>query len=96
MKSKASNNGDNLGFESKLWNASNKLRGHMDAAETFYKDLHPSLKVDFILANPPFNQKLWGQESLKNNVCWKFGYSLRHLREEAIGPNLKELGFYED
>jgi len=43
------------------------------AADTFYNDLHPQLKADFILANPPFNQKAWGQESLKNDVRWKFG-----------------------
>lgn len=24
-------------------------------ADTFTKDLHPTLKADFILANPPFN-----------------------------------------
>src|SRR5258708_39496858 len=27
------NNGANLGFEEKLWQAADKLRGHMDAAE---------------------------------------------------------------
>ena len=27
------------------------------AADTFHNDLHPTLKADFILANPPFNQK---------------------------------------
>jgi type I restriction enzyme M protein len=26
-------NGANLGFEEKLWQAADKLRGHMDAAE---------------------------------------------------------------
>ncbi len=43
------------------------------AADTFHNDLHPSLKADFILANPPFNQKDWGQEALKDDVRWKFG-----------------------
>jgi len=43
------------------------------AADTFHNDLHPTLKADFILANPPFNQKAWGQEALKNDVRWKFG-----------------------
>ncbi|WP_022852670.1 class I SAM-dependent DNA methyltransferase [Thermodesulfatator atlanticus] len=43
------------------------------AADTFHNDLHPTLKADFILANPPFNQKDWGQEALKGDVRWKFG-----------------------
>ncbi len=43
------------------------------AADTFHNDLHPTLKADFILANPPFNQKAWGQEALKKDVRWKFG-----------------------
>jgi type I restriction enzyme M protein len=43
------------------------------AADTFHNDLHPTLKADFVLANPPFNQKAWGQEALKNDVRWKFG-----------------------
>lgn len=28
-------------------------------ADTFFKDQHPDLKADYILANPPFNQKDW-------------------------------------
>lgn len=42
-------------------------------ADTFTKDLHPTLKADFILANPPFNYKPWGQEMLINDVRWKYG-----------------------
>ena len=34
-------------------------------ADTFGKDLHPTLKADFIMANPPFNYHPWGQENLK-------------------------------
>jgi type I restriction enzyme M protein len=29
------------------------------AADTFFKDQHPDLKADYIMANPPFNQKDW-------------------------------------
>ena len=28
-------------------------------ADTFFKDQHPDLKADFIMANPPFNLKQW-------------------------------------
>ena len=28
-------------------------------ADTFFKDQHPDLKADFIMANPPFNLKAW-------------------------------------
>ncbi len=42
-------------------------------ADTFTRDLHPDLKADFILANPPFNMSDWGQERLKDDVRWKYG-----------------------
>ena len=32
-------------------------------ADTFFSDQHPELKADYILANPPFNQKDWRNES---------------------------------
>ena len=43
------------------------------AADTFTRDLHPTLKADFILANPPFNYNPWGQEQLTDDVRWKYG-----------------------
>ena len=42
-------------------------------AETFFNDLHPSLKADFIMANPPFNLSNWGQDKLKDDARWKYG-----------------------
>lgn len=42
-------------------------------ADTFFNDLHPTLKADFIMANPPFNLSGWGQDKLKEDVRWKFG-----------------------
>ena len=42
-------------------------------ADTFHEDLHTSLKADYILANPPFNQSDWGQTLLVNDPRWKFG-----------------------
>jgi len=42
-------------------------------ADSFRRDLHPDLKADFILANPPFNMKEWGGEQLRDDVRWRFG-----------------------
>lgn len=42
-------------------------------ADTFHNDLHKDLRADFILANPPFNQKAWGAEQLAKDVRWKYG-----------------------
>ena len=40
-------------------------------ANTFFKDQHPDLKADFIMANPPFNQKQWRQENeLSDDPRW--------------------------
>lgn len=42
-------------------------------ADTFYKDLHPTLKADFILANPPFNLAEWNDGSLNDDLRWTYG-----------------------
>lgn len=42
-------------------------------ADTFTNDLHPTLRADFILANPPFNYHPWHQEELTEDVRWKYG-----------------------
>jgi hypothetical protein len=41
-------------------------------ADSFLTDLHPDLKADFILANPPFNMSDWGGENLRKDMRWKF------------------------
>ncbi len=43
------------------------------AADTFHSDLHPDLKADFILANPPFNMSDWGGDRLRDDKRWGFG-----------------------
>lgn len=40
---------------------------------SFLKDAHPDLKADFILANPPFNQNDWGQETMHDDARWQYG-----------------------
>ncbi|MBM3748122.1 MAG: SAM-dependent DNA methyltransferase [Acidobacteria bacterium] len=42
-------------------------------ADSFRRDLHPDLKADYILANPPFNDSDWGGEQLRDDLRWKFG-----------------------
>ena len=42
-------------------------------ADTFFNDLHKTLKADFIMANPPFNLSNWGQDKLKEDIRWKYG-----------------------
>ncbi len=40
---------------------------------SFLKDAHPDLKADLIIANPPFNQKDWGQDVLVGDPRWQYG-----------------------
>jgi len=42
-------------------------------ADSFHHDLHPSLKADYVLANPPFNDSDWGGDRLREDVRWKYG-----------------------
>jgi len=42
-------------------------------ADSFHHDLHPDLKADYVIANPPFNDSDWRGELLKNDKRWKFG-----------------------
>ena len=44
--------------------------------DTFHNDQHKDLKADYIMANPPFNQKDWREENqLTNDARWS-GYEL--------------------
>lgn len=46
------------------------------AANTFLDDQHKDLKADFIMANPPFNQKDWrGEKELLYDPRWR-GYDI--------------------
>ncbi|WP_417738966.1 N-6 DNA methylase [Rosistilla oblonga] len=45
-------------------------------ADTFFKDQHPDLKADYIMANPPFNLKAWrGPDELTDDPRWS-GYEV--------------------
>ena len=40
---------------------------------SFLNDAHQDLKADFIIANPPFNDKDWSSELLTNDYRWVYG-----------------------
>ena len=42
-------------------------------ADTFFDDQHPTLKADFVMANPPFNMSDWGADKLQEDVRWRYG-----------------------
>ena len=43
------------------------------AADTFLNDQHPTMRADYIMANPPFNLSDWGADKLREDVRWKYG-----------------------
>jgi len=42
-------------------------------ADTLLNDLHPDLRADFVMANPPFNMKEWWNEKLNQDPRWIVG-----------------------
>ena len=49
------------------------IEGNIQLGDTFHQDKHPTLKADYILANPPFNISDWGGEHLRNDDRWQYG-----------------------
>ncbi len=41
-------------------------------ADSFHRDLHPDLKADYVIANPPFNDSDWRGELLKDDKRWQY------------------------
>lgn len=39
-------------------------------ADTLLNDLHPDLRADYVMANPPFNMKEWWSAKLENDPRW--------------------------
>ena len=42
-------------------------------ADSFHRDLHPDLRADFVLANPPFNDSDWRGGLLRDDRRWQYG-----------------------
>lgn len=53
------------------------------AENVFFDDQHPTLKADFIMANPPFNLDKWGQDRL---------FARSHELEDEIRKQLGNIG----
>ncbi len=54
-------------------------------ANTFSKDQHPDFKADFIMANPPFNQKDWrATDELNDDPRW-MGYDVPPVSNANYG-----------
>lgn len=43
------------------------------SADSFTEDLHPDLRADYVIANPPFNVSDWWDEKLADDPRWKYG-----------------------
>ena len=64
-------------------------------ADTFFNDLHPTLKADFIMANPPFNLSNWGQDGkiglvLANGALSSMSSGEGEIRQRIIEDDLVE------
>jgi type I restriction enzyme M protein len=44
-----------------------------ESADSFHRDLHPDLKADYVLANPPFNDSDWNGKLLHDDKRWVYG-----------------------
>lgn len=42
-------------------------------ADTFFNDCHPTMRADYIMANPPFNLSDWGADKLIDDPRWQYG-----------------------
>ncbi len=49
------------------------LAGRVALGDSLLDDQHPTLKADFVIANPPFNQKKWGVGQVAQDARWKWG-----------------------
>ncbi|MBP3749537.1 MAG: type I restriction-modification system subunit M [Ruminobacter sp.] len=43
------------------------------ADDSFSSDMHPTLRADYIMANPPFNLSPWWNEKLDGDARWQYG-----------------------
>ena len=58
------------------------------SADSFTQDLHPDLRADFVLANPPFNVSNWWDAKLQDDPRWKYGTPPAGQRQLRLGAAL--------
>lgn len=49
-----------------------RIEADIRHGDTFHHDLHPDLRADYVLANPPFNVSNWGGP-MSGDPRWKYG-----------------------
>lgn len=49
------------------------LSGDIRYGNTYIDDQHKDLRAQYVLANPPFNDKLWGADRTKDDARWNYG-----------------------
>ena len=55
-------------------------------ADIFRSDLHPDLRADFVIANPPFNDSDWFRKD--DDVRWQYGVPPKGQRQLRLGAAL--------
>jgi type I restriction enzyme M protein len=49
------------------------LAGDIKRGDSLLDDKHPTLKADFVIANPPFNLDRWGAAQVAGDARWVYG-----------------------
>jgi type I restriction enzyme M protein len=49
------------------------LAGDIKRGDSLLDDKHPTLKADFVIANPPFNLDKWGAAQVAGDARWVYG-----------------------
>ena len=49
-----------------------RIEADIRHGDTFHHDLHPDLRADYVLANPPFNVSNWGGP-MSGDARWRYG-----------------------
>ena len=57
--------------------------------DTMVNDLHPDLRADFTMVNPPFNIKDWGWEYLQDDARWKYARRCGHFYSRGDGKTFE-------